>query len=147
MWYLYGLVLLAGVANAIQPGQNATLAKSFAHPLTAGLVVGIVAALSVLVFGTALRRLAWPTYGEIALVPWWAWFGGVLGGAVLVTQLLVARQIGAASLLCLLVTAGVITSTVLDHFGWVGFDIHPISPLRILGALLMIGGVVLVAVF
>lgn len=29
MWYLYGVVLIAGIANAIQPGQNAALAKGF----------------------------------------------------------------------------------------------------------------------
>ena len=147
MWYLYGLVLLAGIANAVQPGQNGTLAKSFSQPLTAGLVVGIGAAFSVLVVGLVSRRLAWPTYLEVAQVPWWAWFGGLLGGGVVITQLLIARQIGAGSFLGLLVTAGVVTSILLDHFGWAGFDVHPASLWRILGGLLMIGGVVLVALF
>ncbi len=147
MWYLYGFVLLAGVANAIQPGQNSTLAKSFAYPLTAGLIVGIVVAASVLVLGLALRRLDWPSYGEVAHAPWWAWFGGVMGGVVVVTQLLVATRIGAGPFFGLLVTAGVVTSITLDHFGWVGFAVHPASLWRILGAVLMIGGVALVAAF
>jgi len=33
---------------------------------------------------------------------------------------------------------------LIDHFGWVGFAVHPVSPLRILGAVLVVGGVVLV---
>lgn len=147
MWYLYGFVLLAGIANAIQPGQNGTLAKSFSQPLTAGLFVGVMVALSVLVFGLAFRRLDWPSYVEMGRVPWWAWFGGVLGGVVVATQLLIATQIGAGPFFGLLVTAGVITSVVLDHFGWVGFDVHPASLWRILGALLMVAGVALVAMF
>jgi hypothetical protein len=39
MWCLYSFVLLAGVANAVQVGRNATLFKSLAQLLTAGLVV------------------------------------------------------------------------------------------------------------
>lgn len=147
MWYLYGFVLLAGIANAVQPGQNSTLAKGFSQPLTAGLVVGIAAALSVLIIGLVIRRLAWPTYVELAQMPWWAWFGGLLGGGVVITQLLIARQIGAGAFLSLLVTAGVVTSILLDHFGWVGFEVHPATIWRLVGGVLMIAGVALIAAF
>ncbi|TXP84676.1 EamA-like transporter family protein, partial [Escherichia coli] len=58
-----------------------------------------------------------------------------------------ARQIGAAPFLGMLVTAGVITSILLDHFGWVGFERHPATLWRIAGGLLMIGGVALVTIF
>jgi transporter family-2 protein len=138
MWYLYGVVLIAGIANAIQPGQNAALAKGFSQPLTAGLVVGICTATTVLVVGLVSGRLAWPSSEDLATVPWWGWFGGVFG---------VARQIGAGAFLGLLVTAGVVASVLLDHFGWVGFAVHPATPWRILGGVLMIGGVALVALF
>ncbi|MFK5599087.1 DMT family transporter [Methylobacterium sp. HMF5984] len=147
MWYLYGIVFLAGIANAVQPGQNATLAKGFSQPLIAGLVVGIGAAVTILVLGLVSGRMAWPTQQEVTSIPWWAWFGGLLGGVVVVTQLLIARQIGAGAFLGLLVTAGVVTSILLDHFGWVGFAVHPATLWRIVGGILMIGGVVLVAVF
>lgn len=147
MWYLYGAVLLAGIANAIQPGQNGTLAKALPEPLTAGLVVAAGTALSVLALGLVSGRLAWPSYAQAAQVPWWAWFGGVLGGGVVVTQLLVAQRIGAAPFVALLVTAGVATSILLDHFGWVGFAVHPASPWRLFGGFLMVCGVALVALF
>jgi transporter family-2 protein len=41
----------------------------------------------------------------------------------------------------------VVTSIVLDHFGWVGFERHAASLWRILGGLLMVAGVALVAAF
>lgn len=147
MWYFYLIVLLAGIANAIQPGQNSTLAKGLSQPLTAGLFVGIGAGLTVLIAGLATRRLAWPSMAEAAQVPWWAWLGGVLGGGVVITQVLVARQIGAGAFLGLLVTAGVVTSILLDHFGWVGFEAHPATTWRIFGGVLMIIGVAFVAAF
>lgn len=147
MWYLYGIVLLAGVANAAQAGQNGMLAKGLAGSLTAGLIVAAGTASSILVAGFLSGKLAWPTAAQMLDMPWWAWFGGVLGGGIILAQFIVARQIGAAPFLGMLVTAGVVTSIVLDHFGWIGFDRHPATAWRVIGGLLMIGGVALVAVF
>lgn len=127
MWYLYVFVLLAGIANAIQPGQNGALARSFSQPLVAGLIVGICTATTVLIVGLLTRRLEWPTHQELSQVPWWAWGGGFFGGGIVIVQLLIARQVGAGAFLGLLVTAGVVTSIILDHFGLVGFQEHPAS--------------------
>lgn len=146
MWYLYGFTLLAGIANAVEPGQNATLARVSGHPLLAGLVCFLLALViflaAILVAG---RRM--PTRRSFAEVPWWAWFGGVLGAAVVVAQLYLAESLGAAPFLGLVVTGGVVASIVLDHFGLVGFDTHRASRWRILGGVLMVAGVTLVAMF
>ena len=146
MWYLYGITLLAGVANAVEPGQNATLAKVSGHPLLAGLVCFLLALtiflIAILVVG---RRI--PGRQSFKEIPWWAWFGGALGAAVVVAQLYLAESLGAAPFLGLVVTGGVVASIVLDHFGLVGFDTHRASRWRILGGVLMVAGVTLVALF
>lgn len=147
MWYLCGFVFLAGVANAVQAGQNGALSKGLNESLTAGLVVVAGTATCILVVGLISGKLAWPTAAEAADMPWWAWLGGILGGTIILAQFVVARQIGAAPFLGLLVTAGVATSIILDHYGWVGFDRHPASVWRILGGILMVAGVALVAPF
>jgi transporter family-2 protein len=144
MWYLYGFVLLAGVANAVQAGQNGALSKGMAQSLTAGLVVVTGTATCILVVGLLTGRLTWPSLDQAVQMPWWAWFGGFMGGGIILAQFFIARQIGAATFLGMFVTAGVVTSILLDHFGWVGFDQHRAGLGRIVGALLMIGGVALV---
>jgi transporter family-2 protein len=144
MWYLYGFVLVAGVANAIQAGQNGALSKGLAQSLTAGLVVAAGTATCILIVGLLTGRLTWPSLDQATQMPWWAWFGGFMGGGIILAQLFIARQIGAATFLGMFVTAGVVTSILLDHFGWVGFDQHRAGLGRIVGALLMIGGVALV---
>ncbi len=147
MWYLYIFVLLAGIANAIQPGQNGALAKSFSQPLVAGLIVGPLYGLHRTDGGprNAAPRMA-DTTGTVAstLVGLGRWF---FGGGIVITQLLIARQIGAGVFLGLLVTAGVVTSILLDHFALVGFERHPASVWRMLGGFLMVVGVGLVALF
>lgn len=55
--------------------------------------------------------------------------------------------IGAATFLGIIVTVGVLASLVFDHFGWIGFQVHPASLWRVAGAVLMVVGVGLVAVF
>ena len=147
MWFLYGFALLAGVANALQAGTNATLSKTLAQPFAAGIVVALVGAVTLLGLGLVLGRFALPSLSDIRAVPPWAWLGGMIGALLILTQLFVAHRIGAAPYLGLLVTAGVVTSILLDHFGWIGFTQHPASLWRILGGLLMVVGIALVAMF
>lgn len=147
MWYLYGFVLMAGIANAVQAGLNGALSKGLAQSLTAGLVVAAGTATCILTVGLISGHLTWPTADQVSHMPWWAWFGGILGGGIILAQFVVAQKIGAAPFLGLLVTAGVVTSVVLDHFGLIGFEQHTANGWRLGGGLLMIAGVTLVAVF
>ena len=146
-WYLYGFALLAGVANAIEPGQNATLARVTGQPMLAGL---FCFALAIVCFLGALAVAWWrgrASTGEATPVPWWAWPGGILGAGVVLAQLYVSEQIGAAPFLGCVITAGVVGSIALDHYGLVGFERHPAGRWRIAGGVLMLVGVALVAAF
>lgn len=147
MIFLYGLTILAGIANAIQPGQNATLSKSLGLPVTAALIVLLVSTAVLLAGGLAIGKLQLPTGQQITTVPWWAWLGGFFSVLLILAQLYASPAIGAASFLGIIVTVGVVCSIALDNYGLVGFPVHPASLWRILGAVLMIGGVALVALF
>ncbi|MFC6792602.1 DMT family transporter [Methylobacterium komagatae] len=147
MIFLYGLTVLAGIANAIQPGQNATLSKSLGLPITAGLITLLISSSLLLAGGLALGKLEVPTGQQLSAVPWWAWFGGFFSVLLILAQLYASPSIGAASFLGIIVTVGVVCSIGLDHFGWVGFPVHPASIWRMAGAVLMIAGVALVALF
>lgn len=60
---------------------------------------------------------------------------------------MVPQKIGAAPFIGLTVTAAVITSLVMDHFGLLGFKVHAASVGRVVGACLMLAGLALVARF
>ena len=72
MLYLYGFVLLAGVANAVQAGQNGALSKGLAQSLTAGLVVVAGTAICIVSVGLLTGRLSWPSLDQAVQMPWWA---------------------------------------------------------------------------
>ena len=77
-----------------------------------------------LVAVTFAARIPWPSLPTLAGTPWWAWAGGALGALYAVAAVLLARELGAATLMSLVVTGQLICSVVLDHFGWVGFTEH-----------------------
>ena len=83
---------------------------------------------------------------EAASVPWWAWLAGACGAVVLLSQPVAAHALGAASYIGLLVSAAVVASVLLDHFGWLASrGTRPDS--GGIGAGLMVVGVTLVAKF
>jgi transporter family-2 protein len=147
MFFLYALALVAGIANAFQPGTNATLAKTLNQPFLAALLIMGISALSLAVAGLVSGRLAWPSTSSFAEVPWWGWLGGLLSALILLSQLFVAETIGAGPFLGIVVVAGTTASLIIDNYGWVGFKVHGLNLWRIVGGVLMSLGVLLVALF
>ncbi len=142
-WLIAFLAIAAGCLNTIQAGANATLGKSLQQPIFAALVV---AATNVIVYLMAAIFLgfAWPDIDRIGQTPWWAWFGGALGAAYVLAMIFFADKLGAGIFTALTVTAAIITSVMLDHFGLMGFQQHVVNLGRLAGCVLMIGGLALI---
>jgi transporter family-2 protein len=144
---LFGAVaLLVGAFIPVQTGSNARLKEAFGEALPAVIVsssLGVILLLAV----TLGARTPWPSLPTLAGAPWWGWLGGVLGAVYAVATVLLARELGAASLTALVVTGQLVCSVVLDHFGWVGFTEHAAGIGRIVGCLLMVAGFFLIARF
>ena len=138
------LTALAGVLTTVQSGANATLNKSLGQPIMAALVVA-TANLVVYFVATPFVGLHWPGADRISQTPWWAWMGGLFGGLYVLSAIFFAERLGAAIFTGLTVTAGILTSIALDHFGLVGFQQHPAGLWRLIGGAVMIGGLLLVS--
>lgn len=144
MFYLYILLtVVAGVAVTLQVGVNNALRQSLNSPVFAALFSFAVGTLGLLVYVVATRA-NWPSMETISKVPAWAWVGGVLGACYVVTAIIVAPKLGAASLISIIVATQLCTSLFLDHFGLVGFAQQSINMWRVAGALLLIAGVTLI---
>jgi bacterial/archaeal transporter family-2 protein len=79
--------------------------------------------------------------------PWWAWVGGLLGAFYVTATVVVPVRIGAAAFFGILVAAQLVTSVLVDQFGWVGFPQREVSPLRLVGVGLLVAGALLVRLF
>jgi len=56
----------------------------------------------------------------------------------------VSQKAGAGTFMGISVTASILTSIAMDNYGWLGFQQHTASVPRLIGAGLMIGGLVLI---
>ena len=143
---LYILVaVLVGSVVTMQPGINSMLGKRLGAPIQAAVVNFGVGFLALSCICLAMTRRM-PSPARLVEGPWWIGFGGGLLGASFVTSsLLLAPRIGATLLFAALVTGQMIGGLVLDQYGFLGYPKNPITTQKVLGILLVIGGVVLLA--
>ena len=148
MYLLLPLVAFAvGMLLPFQAGINAQLKGFLGNPVQAALISFLVGTTLLLVI-TLLMGLPLPTGKVLAGMPWWAWVGGGVCGAIYITMVIfLTPRLGASTTVGLIIAGQLIMSMVLDHFGIVGFAIHPINPWRVAGALLLILGVILIRRF
>ncbi len=143
-WLAFLFAFFAGALITFQTGSNTQLKKSLAQPLPA-LIVNYVIGVSGVIVYALLRRVPVPSIQQAGEVPWWGWMGGLFGTVYGLAAILLASQMGAATLTALVVTGQLICAVTLDHFGWLSFDVHPAGLGRIAGCGLMIAGLVLIA--
>lgn len=143
---LYPFILVAGALMAIGVVWNAQLRGDLANPWLAATVsflpVVFVFALMVL-----LRPAPLPTREDVAGVRWWMPLAGLTGAVAVFAGLLFVDKVGAGAFNGLLITANLLTSVALDHFGWLGMRRVKAGPPRLAGAALMVAGIVLISLF
>jgi transporter family-2 protein len=91
-----------------------------------------------------MLRDPWPAGAALARSNWWAWSGGFFGAIYIAVSILLLPRLGAATVVALIVMGQMLGSVAFDHYGWMGLPEHPADWQRILGALLLVGGVVLI---
>jgi transporter family-2 protein len=144
-WLLFLVALAAGLANPFQSGINAELNKQLGTPLWTGLIVYTSGLIALIVLQLCFRHPL-PT-DKLVTVPRWAWLGGLISVIPTVIALIIAQRMGSGLFTGASITAALVTSVLLDHFGLVGFRQHTASPARMAGCALMIAGLWLIARF
>lgn len=142
-WPYVLLALGCGVGLALQVGFNSQLRTRFGHPVPAAITNFVVGLACLLALAVA-SGVAVPSRSLAAEVPWWGWLGGLMGAIYIAATASHAPKLGATGWLAAIIGGQVLGALVLDHYGLVGFSRQPIGPLRLLGAGLLILGVVLV---
>ena len=143
---IYLAAIAAGIANPVQTGASAQLRKSVDNPIFAAAYVYFGGLLIVLLIQLIVRE-GWPSTNKFTGVPWWAWSAGLLSVAATMSGIMLAQKLGSGVFTGISVTAALVTSMVLDNFGWVGFKEHPASWPRLLGGGLMVVGLWLMSRF
>ncbi len=144
--WLTPIIIIAGALQAWGPPMNGALRKSLENPWLASTVSFLpVVALLLVLFLCMPSPL--PSMKGIAAMRWWTPLGGLIGAFAVITGLLFVDRIGAGPFAGLTITANILMSLLVDHFGLFGITPHSLNIWRILGGALMTAGIVLIATF
>jgi transporter family-2 protein len=137
-------LLVAVLIGAILPLQglvNARLGLHVGGPVAAAFVSFLVGTVMLGLYLLATRT-SLALQGSLKL-PAWIWAGGAFGAVYVACFTLLLPRVGAAGMICLAVLGQVTASLLLDHYGVLQAP-KPVDWTRILGALLVLAGVLLV---
>ncbi len=145
-FWLYPIILIAGALQAWGPPMNNALRNALTNPWLASVVSFLpIVALLLCILLCQPRPL--PTMGGLGAMPWWAPLGGLVGAFAVIAGLILVDKVGAGAFAGLTITANILMSLVIDKYGWFGMQVHDLSVGRIVGAVLMVGGIALISLF
>ncbi len=142
-WLYILIALLAGAFLPTQAGINSQLRDWTGDPALAALISFSVGTLALGVY-SAVMRIPWPPLRTAVDLPWWIWTGGLIGAFFVAVTVVLVPKLGAATMVGLMIGGQMIAGLVFDHYGLNGYPVRPATFLRIVGAILLVTGVVLI---
>jgi transporter family-2 protein len=137
----------AGIFMVVQSSINGQVRVRLGDPWQAALVSTSVSTISLFVAAAISSRQPAPPLGKLLDGPWWLCTGGLLGACIVACSLFLVGKLGSGVLFALLVTGQMCAAMVMDHFGLLGLPVHHVNAQRVLGALFLLAGVVLIRLF
>jgi transporter family-2 protein len=138
--YILAAIGLGGLI-ALQPALNADVARRIGTPVGATFLSILVSFSLSAIYMLAMRQTL--PLAALPTLPWYLWFGGVIGFIFVIGALWVAPVLGGALLFAAIVLGQMIAAVVADHFGVGGYPVQGLDPWRIGGIVLVLAGVLM----
>jgi transporter family-2 protein len=138
------LLIWAALAGAFIPVMailNGRLGKSMGEALHASVILFGVGFLFCLTVALVLTK-SLPHATDLANAKPIEYLGGFIVGFYVISATLLAPRIGLANFIVCAVSAQIIISVVIDHFGLLGAMVRPVSMTRLVGIGLLIAGII-----
>jgi transporter family-2 protein len=138
------LTLLAGAAMPVQAILNTRLGRQIGGPMMGSLMSFFVGLIGLLILNIAINVSAVTQIKPSTTSPWYLWLGGLLGAIFVACITWVNQKQGMALTFALVVSGQIFISLLMDHYGLLGAVVRTITAERIIGAVLIIAGLLLV---
>lgn len=135
------LAVTAGLFGAVQVAVMGKLGERIGS-LEAVMVAAIVTGLLVLPV-LVVARQGVGGLGETLSQPWWMLTGGALGAFIVLSITIAGPKIGTTAVVGLLIAGQLVAATLIDRYGWFGFDRVALDWPRVLGIVLLAAGAAL----
>jgi transporter family-2 protein len=142
-----GIAVGLGCIIVIQTGVNGRLRLRTGDPVYAALISSAIAVLSLFLYSVVVVRHPFPDVSQLTSAPLWIWTGGFIGATYVVTTLVLITRLGSAVMFALIVVGQMLAALVMDHFGLLGLPRHEVNLWRVVGAVFLVSGVVMIRRF
>lgn len=145
LWSLLGV--LAGAFIAIQAPVNAQLARGLGVPVAAAAISFLAGAIVLGIVTLVTTRIQGLVIDWKAPEPWLFVAGGTLGAVYVTSSVLLTPRIGAAALMAFLVAGQLLAGMLVDRAGYLGVAVREISMGRVVGAMLLLAGALMIRIY
>ena len=134
-------IVLIGLIGGAAVGLQSPLAGAISQRL-GGTAGSFFVHLSGTIFSSALLLLrGGENLRDWRTLPWYLFTVGLFGLVLYQTIAVTLPRLGSMTMITLIIIGQLLVGMLIDHFGWLGVAVHPISLNRVLGVLvLMLGG-------
>lgn len=129
-----------------QTAINARLRQYVVSPFVSSFISFTVGTLFLLILNLFTGSQILLTGEQLDTIPWWAYLGGVLGTIALTTNILLFPILGSVQTVIIPIIGQIVTSVLIDHYGWFGTTEKPLTILSCVGIVLLVIGVICVIV-
>jgi bacterial/archaeal transporter family-2 protein len=139
--HLYIMTMLLGVVLAVHLAMNGKVGSVLQNARVGNALFWCIGALGAMAIGLsgwqsgALEPLK---QVQPALLT-----AGILGACLVFAIAWLIPRVGAGNVMITLLAGQVIGGLIMSHYGWLGSPVQPVTIAKIVGVLVMIGGVVL----
>jgi transporter family-2 protein len=139
--YLYGMTMLLGVVLTVHLAMNGKVGAVLGNPRVGNALFWCIGAITAVGIGlTGWQSGALSGLRQVNPVLLTA---GAMGATLVFGIAWLIPQIGAGPMTLMLLAGQILSAMVLSHFGWLGSPVQPLTAMNIIGALVMVGGIVL----
>lgn len=136
------LTLVMGAILPIQAALNGKLMRTFGHPVIGATISFLTGTIALLIYAFSIR--AGVQLSLARETQWYHWVGGLIGAVYVTGIIVLIPRLGAGLAFALIVSGQLMMSVLMDHYGWLGIPVNPISWTKILGFVLLVAGVLLI---
>lgn len=137
------LAFVAGTSFVTQQAVNSNLRVEIGSAWWAGFFSYLGGTLVMLIMVVIMREPLM-SVNLTSRNTWLSWSGGLFGAIYIAISILLLPRLGVFTVVALIVIGQLVTSLIFDHFGILNVPLQPVSSTRIIGAVFLFIGAVLI---
>lgn len=139
IFYLFGLIL--GIVLAVHLSMNGRVGAALNNPRVGNALFWCIGAVAAVLIGAS----GWQSgaLANLKQVHPLLLTAGAIGACLVFAIAWMLPQVGARGMFIVLIAGQILGGITLSHFGWLGSPVQKLSAINGIGALLMMGGVLL----